>query len=123
DTTPHRRVEDASAGNLEIREAGSVEDLREPQEIDRRHVARKRLLPEQPDRRVDELGHAGSLAPHGLSVAAIAGTSERGATLAWASVLVARAGDAATTRLRARDVAAFARVDLDALAHVHEQRH
>src|SRR2546430_9864902 len=49
------RSEDAAARDLQIREPSTVEDLREPQEIDRRHVARKRLLPEQPDRRVDEL--------------------------------------------------------------------
>ena len=63
DAAAYGGVEDAAARDLQIREPSTVEDLREPQEIDRRHVARKRLLPEQPDRRVDELRHAGSLAP------------------------------------------------------------
>ena len=36
---------------------GAVQELGEPQEVGRRHAAGKRLLAEQPDRRVDERWH------------------------------------------------------------------
>ena len=88
DAAPDGGVEDAAARDLEVRESGFVEDLGEPEQLGGRHPPGKRLLAEQADRRVDEHGHAGSLA-----------------------------------LLRARDVAAFAGVDLDPVAHVHEQRH
>ena len=41
DAAAHGRVEDAAAGDLEVGEAGAVEDLREPQELGRRHRARR----------------------------------------------------------------------------------
>ena len=64
DAAAHRRVEDAPARDLEVGEAGAVEDLRERDELGGRHPARERLLPEQADRRVDELRHRSrSLAP------------------------------------------------------------
>ena len=57
DAAAHGRVEHAAARDLEIGEAGAVEDLRERDELGGRHPARERLLPEQADRRVDELRH------------------------------------------------------------------
>ena len=52
-----RRVEHASAGHLEVGETGLVEDLRDPQDFTGRHLARERLLREQPYRRIDDLWH------------------------------------------------------------------
>ena len=46
------RVEAAAARDLEIREAGLVEDLREPELLGGRNPPRERLLPEQANRRV-----------------------------------------------------------------------
>ena len=60
DAAPDGAVEDAAAGDLEVREAGPVEDLREPQQVGVRDAPRERLLPEDPDRGVDESRHAGS---------------------------------------------------------------
>src|SRR5205807_6723769 len=57
DAAPHGAVEDPAAGDLEQAEPRLVEDPREPEDGRRRHPPRERLLPEQPDRRVDELGH------------------------------------------------------------------
>ena len=57
DAAAHRRVEDAAAGDLEVREACAVEDLGEAQEVRRRHQAGERLLAEDADRRVDEARH------------------------------------------------------------------
>ena len=54
-------VEAAAAGDLEIREAGAVEDLREPELLGGRHLARERLLPEQADGRVGEGRHGRDL--------------------------------------------------------------
>jgi hypothetical protein len=56
-------LEAASARDFEVGEAGLVEDLGDAQLLGRRQAPRERLLPEQPDRRVREAGHAGSLAP------------------------------------------------------------
>ena len=56
-------VEDAAAGDLEVREAGPVEELGEAQEIRRRHQAGERLLAEDADRRVDEARHGGGPYP------------------------------------------------------------
>ena len=53
----HRRLERAAAGNLEVREACAVEDLRDPQNLAGWNLPRKRFLREQPDGRVDELWH------------------------------------------------------------------
>jgi len=52
-------IEDAAAGDLEVREARPVEQLGEAQEIGSRHPASKWLLAENADRRVDEGGHGG----------------------------------------------------------------
>src|SRR5581483_1361176 len=57
DTAPDGRVEHAAAGDLEIGEARSVEDLREPELLRRGDAARERLLSEQADRRVREGRH------------------------------------------------------------------
>ena len=57
DATPDRVVEDAAAGDLQVREARPVEDLGEAQQLRRRHQAGERLLAEDADRRVDEARH------------------------------------------------------------------
>ena len=57
DATPHRGVEDAAAGDLEAREPCLVEDLGDAQDLGRGQAPGERLLREEPDRRVDELGH------------------------------------------------------------------
>ena len=57
DPAAHGAVEDAAARDLEVREAGAVEELGEAQQIRRRHQARERLLAEDADRRVDEARH------------------------------------------------------------------
>src|SRR5262249_4733513 len=56
-------LEAAATGDLEVREARAVEDLGNPQLLGRREAPSKRLLPEQPDGRVRQARHAGSLAP------------------------------------------------------------
>ena len=61
DAALDRRVEAAAARDLEIREAGPVEDLGEPQLLGRGNASRERLLPEQANRRVGERRHARSL--------------------------------------------------------------
>ncbi len=58
---PDRAVEDAAAGDLEVGEPRSVEDLGEPEQLGRPHRSRERVLPEQANRRVDELRHARDL--------------------------------------------------------------
>ncbi len=57
DAAAHGRVEDAAPGDLEAREAGAVEDLRDAEDLGGRKLAGERLLREQPDRGVDELRH------------------------------------------------------------------
>src|SRR4029453_7413901 len=57
DLPAHRRVEDPAAGDLETGEARAVEDLRDPKDLRGRKMARKGLLREEADRRVDELWH------------------------------------------------------------------
>ena len=52
-----RAVEDAAAGDLEVGESRSVEDLGEPEQLGRPHRSRERVLPEQANRRVHELRH------------------------------------------------------------------
>ena len=61
DAAAHRRVEDAAARDLEAREAGSVEDLRDAKHLGGRQLPREGLLREQADGRVDELRHGGDL--------------------------------------------------------------
>ena len=63
DAAPYGRVEDTSAGDFEIREAGAVENLGEAEEVRRRHPVGKRLLAQQPDRRIDERGHGERVTP------------------------------------------------------------
>ncbi len=58
DAATHGGIEDPSAGHLETREAGLVEDLRDAEDLRRRQPACERLLREEPDRRVDELRHS-----------------------------------------------------------------
>ena len=53
EAAPYGRVEDAAARDLEVAEARSVENLGDMQEIRRRNPLGKRVLPEQPDGRVD----------------------------------------------------------------------
>jgi hypothetical protein len=63
DATTYRRIEHSSAGDLETREPGAVEDLRDAEYLRRRELAREGLLREQADRRVDQLRHSrGTLA-------------------------------------------------------------
>src|SRR5207248_6587573 len=54
-------VEAAAAGDLQIGEAGTVENLRERELLGRRHPPGERLLSEQADGRVGEGRHAGDL--------------------------------------------------------------
>ena len=61
DAAADRAVEDAAAGDLEVGEPGSVEDLGEPEQLGGRHRSRERVLPEQANRRVDQLRHARDL--------------------------------------------------------------
>ena len=61
DAALDRRVEAASARDLEIGEAGLVEDLRESQLLGGGNPPGERLLPEQANRRVGERRHARSL--------------------------------------------------------------
>src|SRR5207244_8355251 len=61
DAPPDARVEATAARDLEVREAGPVEDLREPELFGRGDPTRERLLAEQADGRVGERGHARSL--------------------------------------------------------------
>ena len=58
---PDRAVEDPAAGDLEVGEPRSVEDLGEPEQLGRPHRSRERILTEQANRRVDELRHARDL--------------------------------------------------------------
>ena len=53
----YRGVEDAAPRDLEAGEARAVEDLRHAEDFGRRQLAGEGLLREQPDRRIDELGH------------------------------------------------------------------
>ncbi len=55
------RVEAAAARDLEVREAGLVEDLGEPELLGGGDASGERLLPEQANRRVGERRHARSL--------------------------------------------------------------
>ena len=57
DPPAHGRVEDATARDLEAREAGAVENLGHPQDLRSRNPPGQRLLREQPDRRIDQLRH------------------------------------------------------------------
>jgi len=58
DAAPHGRVEAAAARDLEGGEARAVEDLGHLEHAGRRDRAREGLLREQPDRGVDDSGHA-----------------------------------------------------------------
>ena len=58
---PYGAVEDAAARDLEVLEAGPVEDLGDAQEVRRRDPLGERVLPEQADGRVDERGHGRTL--------------------------------------------------------------
>jgi hypothetical protein len=57
DAPPDGGVEDTAARDLEAREAGTVEDLRDAKHLGRGQLSRKGLLREQADGRVDELRH------------------------------------------------------------------
>ena len=57
DAAPDGGVEDASARNLEVAEAGVVEDLRDAKKVGRRNALGERVLSEQANGRVDERGH------------------------------------------------------------------
>ena len=57
DRPPDGRVEDAAARDLEVGEARTVEDLRDPQHLAGRQLARERVLREQADGGVDDLRH------------------------------------------------------------------
>jgi hypothetical protein len=63
DTAPHGALEAPAAGHLEVGEACAVEDFRDAQLLCRRQPPCQGLLPEEPDGRVGEARHAGSLAP------------------------------------------------------------
>ena len=57
DGEPDGRVEHAAARDLEVREAGRVEDLGDPQHLAGRELAGERILREQANGGVDDLGH------------------------------------------------------------------
>ncbi len=57
DAAPDGGVEDAATRDLETREPGSVEDLRDTEHLGGRQLAGERLLREQPDGGVDQLRH------------------------------------------------------------------
>ena len=57
DAAPDRAVEDAAARDFQVGEASPVEELREAQQLRRRHQAGERLLAEHADRRIDETRH------------------------------------------------------------------
>ena len=57
DAAADGRVEDAAAGDLEQREAGAVEHLRDPEQLPGRHAPGQRLLREQANGGVDEPRH------------------------------------------------------------------
>jgi len=57
DATVDGAVEDTASRDLEVREAGAVQSLGQPEQVRRRHPARQRLLGQQPDRRIDKRGH------------------------------------------------------------------
>ena len=61
DAALDRRVEAAAARDLQVREAGLVEDLREPELLRGGNPSRERLLPEQANRRVGERRHCETL--------------------------------------------------------------
>ena len=61
DAALDRRVEVASARDLEVREPRAVEDLGEPELLRRGNAPSERLLPEQANGRVGERRHARSL--------------------------------------------------------------
>src|SRR5919205_839891 len=63
-----RPLEAAAAGDLEVREPGAVQDLREPELVGRRDLSRERLLAEEADRRVGEGRHVETLPPLRLLV-------------------------------------------------------
>ena len=72
------RVEAAAARDLEVGEAGAVEDLGELELVGGRHAARKRLLPEQANGRVGERRHGGTLPRlHGTAVSGLTGDVAR----------------------------------------------
>ncbi len=57
DTATNGGVEDPAAGDLEVGEAGAVQDLGELEQRGGRHHAGKRLLPEDANRGIDQLWH------------------------------------------------------------------
>ena len=57
DAAPDRGVEDAAARDLEQREAGAVEHLRDPEQLAGRHPPGERFLREQANGGVDEPRH------------------------------------------------------------------
>ena len=57
DAAPDGGVEHAAARNLEVAEAGVVEDLRDAKQVGRRNALGERVLSEQANGRVDERGH------------------------------------------------------------------
>jgi hypothetical protein len=57
DAAPNGGVEHAASRDLETREPGSVEDLRDTEHLGGRQLAGKRLLREQPDSGVDQPRH------------------------------------------------------------------
>ena len=57
DAAPDGAVEDAAARDLEVGEAGPVEQLGEAEQLGGRHEPGERLLAEDADRRVDEAWH------------------------------------------------------------------
>src|SRR5439155_10407765 len=64
DPAPDGTVEDAAAGDLEVLEAALVEDFGDVEQLGGRQPPGERILSEQPNRRVGERRHAGTLATH-----------------------------------------------------------
>ncbi len=57
DRPAHRRVEDAATRHLEVRKARTVEDLGDAEHLAGRQLARQRVLRQQADGGIDDLGH------------------------------------------------------------------
>ena len=113
DAAADGRVEDAAAGDLEVGESGHVEHLGQPQQ--RRPSASARRAAPGPA--------GGSWCRRAQARGQPSAAHDPRRALGLRRVLHADSAWLGLVKLRARDVAALARVDLDPVAHVHEQRH
>ena len=77
DAAADGRVEDAAARDLEQREAGTIEHLRDPQQLPGRDLPGERLLREQANSRIDKPRHVRSLPSAVLESGSNAASSPR----------------------------------------------